>query len=74
MEVVAGQGQCGHLSFADLGALGVGAVIEFGLNSEPGAGAGGCNELDDGLMAFQGAPAPIHRDVAEQPMLDFVPL
>ena len=29
--------------------------------------------FDDDFVAGQGSPAPVHRDVGEQPMLDFIP-
>lgn len=71
MEVVALQRQRGHLLVADLDALGVLGGVELGLHGQPGAGGGGGDELHDDLVAFQGAAAPVHGDVGEQPVLDF---
>ena len=70
MDVIEG----GHLLVGDLDAGRVVGVIELGTDRKPGAGGGGGDELHDGLMALQGSAAPVHRDMAEQPVLDFGPL
>ena len=58
----------------DLDALGVVAGIELGADGQPGAGGGRGDGVHDDLVAGQRPPAPVHRDVGEQPVLDFVPL
>src|SRR5664279_430861 len=36
-------------------------------------GGGRGDEVDDDLVADQGPSAPVHRDLPEQPVLDFIP-
>ena len=43
-------------------------------DAQPGRGACVANQVDHGLEGAQRTPAPVLRDVAEQPMLDLVPL
>ena len=74
VEVVAGDGQGGHVLVADLDAGRVGAGVEFGADGEPGAGGGAGDEVDDDFVAGQRSAAPVHRDLAEEPVLDLVPL
>src|SRR5450756_1483303 len=74
VEVVAGDGQGCHLGVADLDSGGVGGVVELGVDLQPGAGGGGgTDEVDDDFVAGQRAPTPVHRDVAEESVLDSVP-
>ena len=44
------------------------------LHLQTGAGGGGGDQLDDGLVADQRLAAPVLGDEREQPMLDLVPL
>src|SRR5205809_1556908 len=69
----AGLFQFPHLPVADLDALGVGGRIELGLDCQAGAGGGRADGVDDDFVAGQGTPAPVHRDEAEQLVLDPVP-
>jgi hypothetical protein len=63
-----------HLGFADLDARLVGARIERAFDLEPGFGRGRPDQLDHGKPIGERPPAPVLRDVAEQPVLDLVPL
>jgi hypothetical protein len=67
---VAVQGQGVRFGFADPDAGGVGAGVEFGVHGQAGAGGGGGDGLDDDFVAGQGASAPVHGDVGEEPVLD----
>ena len=66
--------QGAHALGADGHAQRVGAGVQRGLHAQPGAGAGGGDGVDDYFVAGQRPPAPVHRDVGEQPVLDLVPL
>ena len=68
----AGFGEGRHRLVGDLGAGGVSAVVEFGVDGQPGSGGGGGDGLHDDLLAGQGPAAPVHRDVGEQSVLDLV--
>lgn len=57
----------------DLDAGGVPVGIACALNSEPGLGGVGSDELDDGADVGQGPTAPVDRDEREQAVLDAVP-
>jgi hypothetical protein len=46
------------------------AGIQGGLDSQPAAGAGRRDGLDDHLVAGQRPAPPVHRDVGKQPVLD----
>ena len=52
----------------------VGTGVERALDLEPGPCGGRADQLDHGEAVGQRAAAPVLRDVAEQPMLDLVPL
>ena len=74
VPVVSGQGQGVEVGVADVHAEVVGVGVEFGVDGEAGSG-GGCGDgLDDDFVTGQGSAAPVHRDVGEQSVLDFIPL
>ena len=74
MEVIAGDVERGHLGVADLDALLVGPRVERALDLQAGLGRRRGNQLDDGHEIRERFAAPVLRDVAEQAMLDLVPL
>jgi hypothetical protein len=77
VEIVPGEmlgfGVC-HLAVGDLDAFGVGGVVKFGGDGQAGAGGGARYQVDDDFVAGQRLAAPVHRDLAEQPVFDLVPL
>ena len=74
MEVIAFDVEAGHLGVGDRAALLVGPGIEDAVDREPGLGWSGADELDHGETIGERAAAPVLRDVAEQPVLDPIPL
>ena len=50
------------------------AQVELRVDGQAGAGGGRGDALHHDLVAGQRSAAPVHRDVAEQAMLDPVPL
>ncbi len=74
MEVVAHQGERLHLGVGDLDAKGIGTVVQLRPDLETLGPSGRANEVDDGLVIDEGPSAPVLGDVAEQTMLDLVPL
>src|ERR1035438_1433123 len=48
--------------------------VQAGVDLQPGAGRGRGYQVDHDLIAGQGLRTPVDRDVAEQAVLDFVPL
>jgi len=67
-------GEFGDLLVADLAAGRVVALVEFGLDSEPGFRGRRCDQIDDDLVRDEWSVAPVHGDCREQAVLDFVPL
>jgi hypothetical protein len=63
-----------HLGISDFDAGGVGVGIDLALDLQAGICGGRRDQLNDGLVADQRAPAPVLRDEGEQAMLDLVPL
>src|SRR5258708_5241457 len=61
-----------HLPVTDLDALGVDAGVQLCLDSQPGGRGGRSDGVDDDLMAGQRPAAPVHRDEAEQLVLDLM--
>src|SRR5450755_259962 len=74
MELVAGDRQCSNLGLGDLDPFGVAAGVPLGMDGQARRGRGRADQLDYDLVAGQRPPAPVHRDVAEQPVLNPVPL
>src|SRR5918994_6879335 len=64
----------GQLGIAHLDPERIGALVEFGLDTQAGAGGGRPDQLDDDLVADQRPPSPVCGDGADQPVLDLVPL
>src|SRR5215211_2330900 len=70
------------LSERDGGVVGVGDLLAGripvrvigALHGEPGGGLGRGDQLDDSAQVGEGTAPPVHRDEAEQPVLDPVPL
>ncbi len=54
--------------------MAIGPFVEGAFDFQAGFGRGAADQLDDGRTAFERLSAPVLRDVAEQPMLDLVPL
>src|SRR3984893_18040017 len=73
MERVAADVESVHFGVGDLDALLIGPLIERTLDLEPGFGGGRGDQLDHCGAAEEWLGAPVLRDVAEQPVLDFVP-
>ena len=74
MECVALDVERLHLGIADLDALFVGRSIERALNFQAGFGRCRSNQLDHGHAIDEWSPAPGLRYVAEQAVLDLIPL
>ena len=62
-----------HLGISDFDAGGVGVGIDLALDLQAGICGRRRDQLNDGLVADQRAPAPVLRDEGEQAMLDLVP-
>ena len=62
-----------HLIVGDLDSLGVLIFVEYGMNDKPLARLGIGDQVDDDLVAREQDPLPVHADMGEEPMLDFVP-
>ena len=62
------------LGIADFDALLVGRGVERALDFQAGFGRRRSNQLDHGHAIDEWSPAPSLRDVAEQAVLDLVPL
>src|SRR5580658_3763659 len=63
-----------HLGVRDFDAGGVGSCVELRFDAEPRSGAHAPDQLDDGLVIDQRSSSPVFGDVAEESMLDLVPL
>src|SRR5665213_2995117 len=74
MELLSMEVHGGQVGVGDTDLRGVLAVIETGVDLEAGGGRGRAVEVDDRLPRDQRLPAPVHRDVREQAVLDPVPL
>ena len=72
--MIAGDVEGFHLGLADPDALAVGARVERAIDFQAGLGGGGADQLDHGEASGERPAAPVLRDVAEQPVLDLVPL
>ena len=74
MERVAADVESLHFGIGYLDALLIGPFIERTLDLEPGFSRGRGDQLDYCSAADEWLGAPVLRDVAEQPVLDLVPL
>jgi ribosomal protein S18 acetylase RimI-like enzyme len=74
MECVALDVEGHHLGIDDFDTLFVGGGVERAFDPQAGLGGRGGNQLDHAHAIDEGAPAPGLRDVAEQAMLDLIPL
>ena len=68
------ESQAAHLREGDDHTGLVAALVEFGADAETSDGAGMADQRDQRLEGAKRTPAPVLRDVAEQPVLDLVPL
>src|ERR1039458_8122635 len=71
---MAGEGQGGGLLVGALHSGLVVAVVPFGSDSKALGCRRGADQLHDGPVGLERAPAPVHRDEAEHAVLDLVPL
>ena len=74
MKLVAGDVDVSHLSIGDLDAFLIGAVVDRARDLEAGLGRCCADQFDHSEPIGKRATAPVLRDVAEQPMLNPVPL
>ena len=74
MEAVGEQCNIIHLRLGDPHPSGVLAGVELRVDAQPARRPGIADSVDDRLERPQRGPTPVLRDVAEQPMLDLVPL
>ena len=74
MECVALDIEGFHLRLADLDSLWVIACIKLASHRQASLGRGGGNEFDHRFAADRRSSSPGLGNVAEQPMLDLVPL
>ena len=74
MERIADKVETFHLGLADLDALAIAAGIEGALDLETGLGGRGPDEFDHSKAIRERPASPVLGDVAEQPVLDLVPL
>src|SRR3954470_18595672 len=74
MESVALEVESCHLPLGHLDALWIGVGVEFTADGQAGPGRGTGDKVDHGEAAGERRRAPVLRDVAEQAMLDLLPL
>ena len=74
MELIALDVEAFHLSVADLDAFLVGSRVECAFYLETGFGGGCGDQFNDGEPIRERSAAPVLGDVAEQTVLDLVPL
>jgi len=74
LERIAMQRECFHLLLGNQGSGRVEALVELGLHAKPRFGSGVADQVDNALAGAQRLAAPVARDMAEQAMLDLVPL
>ena len=73
VELVATERNGGIFLLADLATLGVSLLVQPAVDFQSRIGACRTHQVDDDFMSDQRHAAPIAGDMAEQPMLDFVP-
>ena len=74
MELITGDVEAFHSGFADFNAFLVGAGVERAFNLEAGLCGRRSDQLDHGKAIRERPATPILCDVAEQPVLNLVPL
>ena len=74
MEAIWDQGECVQLCVGNLGAGGVLARVELRVNPQARRRPRIADPVDDRLERLQRGAAPVLGDMAEEPMLDLVPL
>ena len=74
VKLVASDVEARHLGVADFNALLIMACVEHALDLQAGRSGGGADQLDNSEAVGERSAAPVLRDVAEQPMLDLIPL
>ena len=74
VELIAGDVEALHCGIADFDALLIAARVERALDFEAGVGGGCADQLDHGKAIGERSAAPVLRDMAEQAVLDLVPL
>ena len=74
MKVVALDIKGGHLGVTDLDALRIGPRIEFTTHRQTGLCGRGGDQFDDRQPAGQRLATPVLADMAEQAVLNLVPL
>ena len=74
MECVALDVESFHFGIGDLDSLFVGCSVERALDFQAGFGRCRSNQLNYGHAIDEWSPAPSLRDVAEQAVLDLIPL
>jgi len=74
VELVALDGEACHLLVANLDPLRLAPRVQHAVHDQPARRRGRGNQIHDGRMADERAASPILGDVAEQAMLDLVPL
>ena len=63
-----------HLFLGDGNFCRVGFGVERTVNNQSGLSAGAANQPNEGLVVRQGLSCPVLADLAEEPMLDGIPL
>jgi len=71
---VVGEAEFAHLGVGDLASLLVAAPHEVGADPQTGTRRRRADVVDDGLIAVERMAGPVLADLAEQTILDGVPL
>lgn len=74
MKLVLLELNCGHLRVGDIDAAWIAASIDLGSDAQAGAAVRGADQTHNRGHVHERRPAPVHRDVREQLMLDAIPL
>ena len=64
----------GQFLVGDCPSRGVWILVQFAMDGQSRSGRGRGDQVDDHLVTDQRLAAPVHADVGEQAVLDFVPL
>lgn len=74
MECVWFQVESGHLRSGDFDSCRIGSLCHLCLDLGPRRGFGICDQIDDGLVAYQRGCSPVLRDEGKHAVFDLVPL